>query len=133
MIDIGDKTAIVLSFLCALHCIATPLLLLAIPAIAASITFDLEIIHLILLFFVIPISAVTIISGYRRHEKVKALIISFTGVLTLIAALIFGHDLFAGTGETILTLIGSGLVAFGHVLNLKLRIHNDRGISPQQS
>ena len=37
-----------------------------------------------------------------------------------ISASIFGHDYLGETGEMILTLIGTGVISFGHLKNQKL-------------
>lgn len=121
LIDAGDKTAITLSFLCALHCIALPIVLIILPTVASLLAFDLESLHLWLIFVVIPVSAFALISGYMHHKRKNVLIISAIGMLLLIAAVIFGHDILAGKGEVILTLAGSVLIMFGHVKNFKLR------------
>jgi hypothetical protein len=47
--------------------------------------------------------------------------VSAAGLAMLVGAVMFGHDALGETGEVIFTLLGSGLVAFGHIFNIKLR------------
>lgn len=121
LIDAGDKTAIILSFLCALHCTVLPIVLILLPSISGLLAFDPEALHLWLIFAVIPISLYAVISGYRYHSNKNILAISVIGMILLVAAVIFGHDILNGKGEVILTLAGSLLVMLGHLRNFKLR------------
>jgi hypothetical protein len=121
LIDVGDKSAVVLSLLCTLHCIVTPVVLVMLSSVSGALAFDPEVLHFWLLFAVIPISLFAMITGYYHHRKASISAISLVGMLTLISAVIFGHDIMAGKGEIVLTLIGSMLVAFGHIKSLKAR------------
>ncbi len=121
LVDIGDKTAICLSLLCVLHCIALPLLLILLPA-ASSIAFlDDEKFHLWLVFAVAPISIFAVAMAYKHHRQVKIMMINIIGIFFLIGALTFGHDLFAGKGEVVLTLIGSVMIVYSHLINFRER------------
>jgi hypothetical protein len=121
IIDIGDKSAVVLSIACTLHCIATPLLLVMLPSISGILAFDPEALHLWLLYAVIPISLFAMIAGYFHHHRASISLVSLLGMLSLIGAVIFGHDIMGGLGEVILTVIGSMLIAVGHIKNLMVR------------
>ena len=119
--DFGDKTSIVLSALCTLHCIATPMVLLALPSLVASLSFDIEIIHSLLLFAVIPISSITMFFGYVNHRKTRPFAISIIGMMLLILGVVFGHDLLHGYGELLFTIIGSLMIAYSHIKSLKFK------------
>jgi carbon starvation protein CstA len=120
-LDISDKSAIVLSLLCTVHCIATPLLLIMLPSISGLMAFDPEALHLWLLFAVIPISLFAVIMGYFHHRRAAISGISLVGILLLICAVVFGHDIWSGKGEVVLTVLGSFVVAYGHLKNLRIR------------
>lgn len=119
--QISDKTAIGLSFLCVLHCLFLPLLLLLLPPIAGLLALNDEVFHLALLYVIVPLSAVTLIVGYRRHKQSSVLTTGMTGLTLLLAAVLFGHDYLGETGEVLLTVIGSVAVAWGHLRNYRLR------------
>jgi hypothetical protein len=121
LIDMGDKTAVVLSLLCTLHCLALPILLILLPSVSTLLAFNLESLHLWLLFAVIPIGVISLLLGYFHHHQVHVSVIGFIGMGLLISAVMFGHDLMGGKGEAVLTILGSALIAFGHIRNLYLR------------
>jgi carbon starvation protein CstA len=121
LIDIGDKTAVSLSVLCTFHCIASPLLLVVLPSVSGVLAFDPELLHMWLLFAVIPVSIFAMIAGYLHHRRASISFISTFGMGLLIIAVVFGHDLANGWGETILTIAGSIFIAYGHIKSLLLR------------
>ena len=114
-----DRLAISTSALCALHCLALPLLLVVLPAVSTTI-FGQESFHVLLLWLVIPLSVVALSMGCRRHKDRAVLLFGFVGLAALIAAASLGHDLLGETGETVLTLVGAGAIAFGHLRNYAL-------------
>ncbi|MGB3726049.1 MAG: MerC domain-containing protein [Glaciecola sp.] len=121
-LSMSDKTAIGLSMLCVVHCIATPIVLLALPSISGLLAFDHEIFHTWLLFAVIPISLFAIILGYFHHRRVSVFVISALGMLALIAAAVLGHSMLGEFGEVGLTLLGSVLITLAHLRNLNFRM-----------
>jgi drug/metabolite transporter (DMT)-like permease len=121
LLNASDKTAIASSFVCVLHCIALPLILIFLPSVSGLIVFSDERFHLWLVIAVAPISIFAITTGYFHHRRTSIFFISAIGMLILLSAAIFGHDTFGEKGEVIVTLIGSVLIAFGHISNFRLR------------
>lgn len=124
----ADKLAIGLSVLCTIHCLLLPILLFSIPTISGVLAIDDEMFHRWLLFAVIPISLFAVIAGYIHHKNYLVSLISSTGMAVLIVAAVFGHDIFGDIGEVLLTAMGSLLVAYGHLRNLRLRCDNPKSI-----
>ena len=116
---IADKTAISLSFVCTLHCLAIPFLVVSLPAIAALNLGD-EAFHLWMIVAVIPISLFALTLGCKKHKSFSVLILGVAGLLVLIASALLGHDLLGETGEKLLTVIGASLIAAGHLSNHRL-------------
>lgn len=114
-----DRTAIGLSVVCVLHCLALPLLLVLVPSLAA-LPFANEEFHLVLVLFVIPISVVALFIGCRRHRDRSVLAWGLSGVVVLVFAAVFGHDVLGEIGEKALTVVGAVMVAIGHVRNFRL-------------
>lgn len=110
-----DKFAVSTSALCAVHCLALPLLLGVFPALGASI-FGQESFHVLLLWLVIPLSAVALTLGCRKHKSLLVAAAGVTGLIFLILAATLGHDL-GEAGERIATVIGAIAIAFGHTRN----------------
>ena len=114
-----DRTAIGLSVLCVLHCLALPLALVAGSSFTA-LWFADELFHQLLVFLVLPTSIVALMLGCKKHKTWSVLPWGFSGVCVLAIAALFAHDLVGESGEKILTVIGSILVVVGHVLNFRL-------------
>ena len=113
---IADKSAIVLSFLCALHCLLLPAAIVLYPSTLGFLPGD-ESVHFALLFLVIPISAYALVKGGKVHKSRKVFITGISGLLVLVAAVVLGHDIVGEIGEKILTVLGSIIVIIAHVQN----------------
>ena len=122
---IADKSAIALSFLCALHCLLLPAVIILYPSTLGFLPGD-EIVHFALLFVVIPISAYALIKGGKVHKSRKVFIVGISGLLVLVAAVVLGHDMLGEIGEKILTVLGSIIVIIAHVQNHLICRENDR-------
>lgn len=115
--DLVEGAAISASFLCLVHCLALPLLLLALPAIAGAI-FASEMFHLVAAALVVPAAALAFFLGYRRHRALFPAMLGSAGVACIVAAL------FPALGEpaaAAITVIGSLLLIGGHIVNWRLR------------
>ena len=115
----ADKTAVGLSALCALHCLAVPLTMTLYPPAIAMGLGD-EVFHLWLLIGVLPVSAMALTLGCREHRNIFVAGAGVVGMTALVAAVLLGHDLIGEWGERLLTVTGSGLVAASHIRNLFL-------------
>lgn len=111
-----DKAAIGLSLICAAHCLLLPVALVMLPALATT-TFGDESFHFYLLLAVIPASLCALTMGCRQHRNYTVLRIGLPGIAVLILVSVFGHDLLGEQGEKLATLLGTALVAFGHIRN----------------
>ena len=118
VISVLDRSAIGVSFLCVLHCLAVPLTLILAPSLAALPIAD-ERIHLLLVLLVLPTSTVALTLGCRQHWLKHILVWGLTGIAILILAAGLGEGILGEYGEKVLTVVGSVLVAVGHILNFK--------------
>lgn len=119
--DIADKSAIVLSGICIIHCLLPMLLSLIVPYVAGLAFLTAEAFHLWMMVFIVPVSVFAIGWGYHQHRNTRILILALVGLSMLIVAATVGHTLFGHIYEVIITVVGSTLVVFGHIKNLKLR------------
>ena len=115
----ADKAAIGLSSVCAVHCLALPVLLAIAPSLSAMGFAD-ESFHLWMVVFVLPVSVFALTLGCRRHARYSLLLPGFIGLAILVLAALFGHALFGEMGEKIATLIGAALIAYVHLRNYRL-------------
>ena len=113
-----DKFAISLSFLCALHCVVLPSLWVLIPSLV-TLGFDSELIHWWMLAIVIPVSSTALTSGARKHGNYMLLFMGFIGLVVLASAVILGEDFLGESGEKLVTVFGSAIVAIAHFRNYR--------------
>jgi len=110
-----DHAGIAVSGLCALHCLAS-ILLIPTLGLGGQFFFAPEF-HRIALVVAVAIAAVAIGWGAFKHRLAAPVVIAATGLCFMAGALVVPH----GSKELALTLIGVGLVTLGHVLNLRTR------------
>ena len=106
-----DRVAMGLSGLCLVHCVATSVIL-TLLASAGGLLFH-PLIHEIGLALAILLAAIALGRGWLRHRAPWPAVIGCCGLALMALALTVPH----GGGETVLTIIGVGLVALGHHLN----------------
>lgn len=108
-----DRVGIMLSALCVLHCVLGLVLVMGL-GFGASFLLD-PAIHKAGLLLATFVAGVAIGIGAVRHRRAGPFVIAMMGLSFMGGALAVGH----GMEEAVLTIIGVGLVATGHVLNLR--------------
>ena len=103
----------VLSGLCALHCLLS-VLLVATLGVGGQILLH-PAIHRVGLVLALLIAGVAIGHGALRHRQPLPFVIAMMGLTFMGGALAVEH----GMQEIVLTVIGVALVSLGHVLNLR--------------
>lgn len=118
-----DRTSIGLSLVCAIHCLFLPVLLVALPSLA-SLPLESETFHVWMVVAVLPISIFALTLGCKKHKRYKIIFLGALGLISLISALLL-ESLVGEIGEKLLTLLGAGLIAWGHFTNFKLCQQHD--------
>ena len=113
-----DGMAVGASVLCLIHCLALPIVIAALPALAARLDLG-EGFHLGVLAFALPVSAVALGEGWRRHRGLAPLFVGAAGLVLLAAGLAFEEWVAVETGVTV---AGSLLLAGAHVANWRGRV-----------
>ena len=108
-----DRVGVILSGLCALHCLAG-LLLVAGLGLGGGILLAPEI-HRVGLALAIAVGSITLVLGVVRHGDPVPLQVGAAGIGLMAVALFVGH----GSAEAVLTIMGVALLAWGHVRNLR--------------
>ncbi len=108
-----DRLGMLLSGLCALHCI-TGIVLVAVLGIGGGILLD-PAIHRVGLALATLTAAVAIGLGALRHRRAAPFVVAMTGLTFMGGALAVDH----GLEEAVLTIIGVSLVAAAHIMNLR--------------
>ena len=108
-----DRTGILLSGLCVVHCVLG-IVLVTVLGLGGGALLEPRI-HEIGLAVAIAIAAVTLGIGVLRHGEIAPLAIGACGIALMAGGLAVQH----GLGEALLTVTGVSLVAFAHIRNLR--------------
>jgi hypothetical protein len=108
-----DRTGILLSALCVVHCVAG-IFLVSMLGLGGGALLEPRI-HEIGLAVAIGIAVVTLGIGVLRHGALAPLAIGAAGIALMAGGLVVQH----GLGEALLTVSGVSLVAFAHIRNLR--------------
>lgn len=108
-----DRFGVLLSGLCAVHCVVG-ILLVAGLGIGGGLFMHPDI-HRVGLLLATMIAGVAIGLGAMRHRRRMPFAVAVAGLSFMGGALAVGH----GPEEAVLTVIGVTLVAAGHLLNLR--------------
>ncbi len=108
-----DRVGVILSGLCALHCLAG-LMLVAGLGLGGGLLLSPEI-HRVGLALAIAVGSVTLVFGVIRHGDPVPLQVGAAGLGLMAVALFVGH----GTAEAVLTIMGVTLLAWAHLRNLR--------------
>ena len=113
MRDRFDRLGIVLSGLCAVHCLAT-LAAVALLGLGGGVLFE-PAIHRVGLALAIVIGVIGLGLGFARHTRREPLALGAAGLSLMALALGLGH----GPQEGLLTIAGVALVASAHWRNVR--------------
>jgi len=108
-----DRSALALSGLCLIHCLAGSLLL---TMFAASSGFLGHNVHLFGLLLALPIAAIALWRGLLVHGRIAVAILGAVGILLMGGSLLIAHG---GLGEIVLSVVGVSLLAAAHLWNLR--------------
>lgn len=109
-----DTLGQVLSAVCAVHCVSTPLIVVMAPAFASVFGGA----HPVLLVLVIGVALWSFVPGYRCHHSRLVAGLALTGISLLsIAAFVFHGNLAL---ETSVSLVGASTMMMAHWQNRKL-------------
>jgi len=107
-----DRLGVLLSGLCALHCVLG-LVLVALLGVGGGVLMA-PAIHEIGLVMAVIVGSVSLGLGILRHGRAGPLVVGACGIALMATAIATAH----GTNEALLTSTGVALVAFAHIRNL---------------
>jgi hypothetical protein len=108
-----DGSAIGLSGLCLVHCLALPVAAAASPLL--GVWSEAEWVHLAFVLLAAPLSAAALVMA--RPRRPAAIVLALAGLVLLAAALLFPE------AETVMTVAGGLVLASGHLVNWRGRAH----------
>ncbi len=108
-----DRVGVLLSGLCAVHCVAG-LLLVTILGLSGGALLN-PAIHEVGLVLAVGIGAVGLGAGVLRHRRIGVLLTGLAGLALMATAMTLDH----GPHEAVLTIVGVALLASAHWRNLR--------------
>jgi hypothetical protein len=119
-----DRIAITLSTICIVHCLAMPFVVALLPLAAFTFGGDGHF-HALMLWLVVPTSAVGFALGYRVHGKAGIVLIGAAAVTLLAVVALWGHSNWDATTEVVVNVAASVLLASAHWRNFRevRRVH----------
>jgi hypothetical protein len=108
-----DKSAMTLSGLCLVHCLAGTLLL---TMFAASSEWFSHNVHLVGLAIALPLAAVALWRGVMVHGRIGVAVLGACGIALMAASLLIAHG---GSGEVALSVAGVVMLGLAHFWNLR--------------
>ncbi len=136
-----DYFGIVLSWACMLHCVLLPFVIPVLPALEV---FADDHTHRYLAIVILLVGALAFHRGYQKHQNTMILLLGLSGIALLFVALTIpvdsalpidgnvhhghthtetghqGHGGFFFSAETLLTVLGSILLVYAHLRNIRL-------------
>lgn len=108
-----DQAGVSASFLCVLHCLLTPILITALPVLAATEHQTHSVFAIIILF----LGILAFIPGYFMHHKKSVPVIGFMGISMIILAAVLPEVENAEMIETGLVIAGGVMLISSHLRN----------------
>lgn len=108
-----DKSALTLSGLCLVHCLAGSFLLTAFAVSGDWIGHD---VHLVGLLLAMPLAAVALWRGVRLHGRIGVAALGIVGIGLMAVSLVASHG---DAAEVALSVLGVGLLGAAHLWNLR--------------
>lgn len=113
-----DQIAIALSAICLVHCLAVPVLVAVLPVAAVAFGEDQHF-HGLMLWLVIPTSVAGFGMGYRVHRRAGIVALGAAGVVVLVLAAIYGHEVWRPDLEVVVSVFGSLFLGGAHWMNFR--------------
>ena len=122
-----DRIAILLSSICAIHCVALPIVAGLVPLLGPALNHGQGMhefwFHQFILLFVFPVSVFALFAGYRCHRNRTPVVLGVIGLGLLImtalsAETLIQYHIIPHHGETVLTMTGGVIHAIGHIFNV---------------
>ncbi|MGB0513615.1 MAG: MerC domain-containing protein [Wenzhouxiangellaceae bacterium] len=117
----ADRVGIIVSAFCLVQCLILPLALLLVPVASLGALMH-EMVHVVLLGLIIPISVLAFGLGYLRHRKALVLAPVALGIGLLIVAVMLEHNHAVGpVGVALVTSSGGLALIVAHLMNIRAR------------
>lgn len=119
MTRLWDKIGICASGLCLVHCLATPILLITMPASSVS-GLDSPLTHQIFAIIVTISILLAVYPHCKKHGHKDIIAYAFVGFIFILAGILL-HDAVSEEVTHGLTILGSIVLIYCHIKNMKIR------------
>ena len=109
-----DGTAVGLSALCLIHCLALPLMVAGLPFLAQ---FSEGHLHAQMLVIVLPLSTIALGLGFRHHRSMPIVLAGIVGMALLAIGATYAHSQLGLAADRAFTIIGALVLAGAHFYN----------------
>ena len=114
-----DGSAVFISAVCAVHCLALPALLVLFPLLGGTIMAD-EAFHAVLLWVILPTSILAVGLAMFRHRDWIVLALVGIGLAILVGAALWAHDHAEAWVDVAMSITGGMILAVGHIRNFMI-------------
>lgn len=118
-----DRGAVGLSLLCLVHCLAFPVVVMALPAMSEILPRQWWV-HPVIFALAVPMATIALVRGWYDHRDRRPALLGGLGLLLLGLGLLAVE---ASAAEVLLTVAGGSAVAAAHLLNWRLGKHGHAG------
>jgi hypothetical protein len=108
-----NNLGIGMSGMCILHCLLTPLALVALPFLETLHHW----VHPVLALMIVPVTLLAMWTGFRQHRRPSVLLPLGVGLLIVLTSSWFAHEDLYLSVEAEFGFLGSGLLMIGHWWN----------------
>lgn len=124
-IDWLDWSAIGMSGLCMVHCLAGGLFIAALSALSMAVP-QSHLFHIISLILAVPLTLIALGRGWKQHKQTRPFHLGMAGLMIMIIGILPGVD---SETEVAVTIVGVVILAIAHVLNMRAFSVATAGIS----
>ena len=114
-----DRLGIAMSVVCLVHCLMLPVVIAALPLVAAQ-WLEATTFHTAMALALMPIALLAVVPGLRVHGRVSVAAAMAAGLSLLSTAAFAGERLLSNEWATGLTVAGGTILVTAHAVNLVL-------------
>jgi drug/metabolite transporter superfamily protein YnfA len=113
-----DKTGVAVSWICAVHCLMTPILLVSLPLIGLGFLASEQTEYFFIGLSVAIGGAVLLPAFFRRHRKIRTLLLFAAGIFLVISADTLFEE--SAVGKAVAAVGGAICITTAHLINRRL-------------
>jgi uncharacterized membrane protein YvlD (DUF360 family) len=119
MNELWDRLGISASVLCILHCLLTPVLVLAMPLVGGFLSEQWF--HAIIAIIIFPVAIFALWRGFRIHRLRRTVVLGGLGLICVLFGMTHGYSVGRAhpESEVVLMILGGSLLALAHYFNLR--------------